>query len=40
LLVSGFMLYPHLIMYKEMKEGIMTELNYHKIAHCCGERNM
>ena len=38
--VGGVFLYPHIIMYKEMKEGIMTEYNYHKIAHCCGNRNM
>ena len=38
--MGGVFLYPHIIMYKEMKEGIMTEYNYHKIAHCCGNRNM
>jgi len=38
--ISGVCLYPHIIMYKEMREGIMTELNYHKIARCCGDRNM
>jgi hypothetical protein len=38
--MGGVFLYPHLMMYKEMKEGIMTEYNYHKIAHCCGNRNM
>mmetsp|Transcript_43529 Transcript_43529/g.47215 ORF Transcript_43529/g.47215 Transcript_43529/m.47215 type:complete len:250 (-) Transcript_43529:267-1016(-) len=38
--LSALCLYPHVIMYKEMKEGIMTELNYHKIARCCGDRNM
>ena len=38
--MGGLFLYPHIIMYKEMKEGIMTEYNYHKIAHCCGNRNM
>jgi len=38
--LSALLLYPHVIMYKEMKEGIMTELNYHKVARCCGDRNM
>ena len=38
--MGGLFLYPHIMMYKEMKEGIMTEYNYHKIAHCCGNRNM
>jgi hypothetical protein len=39
-LMGALFLYPHIIMYKEMKEGIMTDYNYHKIAHCCGNRNM
>jgi len=40
MLMSGLFLYPHIIMYKEMREGTMTELNYHKVARCCGDRQM
>lgn len=36
-LVSGLFLYPHICLVKEMKEGIMTEANYHneKQSCCC-----
>lgn len=40
IIMSGLFLYPHIFMYKLMKEGIMTDYNYHKIASCCGSRQM
>eukprot|EP00536_Pseudo-nitzschia_multiseries_P018667 jgi/Psemu1/316142/fgenesh1_kg.2864_\ len=40
LLMSGLFLYPHIFMLKLMKEGVMTDYNYHKIATCCGNRQM
>jgi hypothetical protein len=33
--IAGFFLYPHIIMIKEMQEGIMTEDNYSSVATCC-----
>lgn len=38
--ISGLFLYPHYFMLKLMKEGVMTDYNYHKIASCCGNRQM
>ena len=40
LLQSGFFFYPHYIFVEEMKQGIMNEYNYHKIAFCCGNKEM
>ena len=40
LIIGGLMLYPHVYMVKLMKEGIMTPQNYHRIASCCGDRQM
>jgi hypothetical protein len=34
--ISGLFFYPHVILLKEMKEGIMTDYNYPNIASCCG----
>ena len=36
-LVAGFFLYPHIIMIKEMQDGIMTESNYDEGVCCCCE---
>jgi hypothetical protein len=33
--IAGVFLYPHIIMIKEMQEGIMTEDNYSSVATCC-----
>merc|ERR1712224_454415 len=38
--VAGSFLYPHVVMYKEIQDDIMTEHNYPNIAHCCGDRDM
>lgn len=38
--VSSLFLYPHVCMFKLMKDGVMTEYNYHNIASCCGDRRM
>mmetsp|Transcript_13864 Transcript_13864/g.28122 ORF Transcript_13864/g.28122 Transcript_13864/m.28122 type:complete len:218 (-) Transcript_13864:255-908(-) len=38
--MNSLFLYPHYYMLKLMKEGIMTDYNYHKIASCCGNRRM
>jgi len=35
---AALCLYPHAAMYRLMREGVMTDYNYHRIAHCCGER--
>lgn len=37
LLLNGFLLYPHVFLYKELKEGIMTPTNYdmEKQSCCC-----
>ncbi|VEU37609.1 unnamed protein product [Pseudo-nitzschia multistriata] len=40
ILISGLFLYPHYFMLKLMKEGVMSDYNYHKIASCCGDRQM
>jgi len=40
LIVGLLMLYPHVCMWKLMKEGIMTPQNYHKVASCCGDKHM
>jgi len=40
IIVSSLFLYPHYFMHKLMKAGIMTDYNYHKIASCCGDRQM
>lgn len=40
IILSGLFLYPHIFMVKLMKEGVMTDYNYHKIASCCGNREM
>jgi len=40
IIVSALFLYPHYFMHKLMKAGIMTDYNYHKIASCCGDRQM
>ena len=34
--LSTFFLYPHVIFYKEMKEGIMTQENFAREKNCCG----
>jgi len=28
--------YPHYFFMKEINEGIMSDYNYHNVAHCCG----
>jgi len=40
IIFSALCLYPHIYMYKLMEAGIMTDINYHKIANCCGDRIM
>ena len=40
IILAGVFLYPHIYLIKEMKEGIMTDYNYHNVASCCGSRNM
>jgi hypothetical protein len=40
MIFAGLGLYPHYFMYQLMKEGIMTDYNYHKIASCCGDKKM
>jgi hypothetical protein len=35
-IIAGLFFYPHVILIKEMKEGIMTDYNYHNVASCCG----
>lgn len=40
LLIGGMMLYPHIYMIKLMQEGIMTPHNYHRVATCCGDKQM
>mmetsp|Transcript_14577 Transcript_14577/g.40510 ORF Transcript_14577/g.40510 Transcript_14577/m.40510 type:complete len:211 (-) Transcript_14577:259-891(-) len=40
IIMSGLFLYPHIYMLKLMREGIMTDYNYHKIATCCGSRHL
>ena len=39
-IMNSLFLYPHYYMLKLMKEGVMTDYNYHKIATCCGNRQM
>ena len=36
--IYGLGFYAHFYMAKLMKEGIMTDENYHKIAGCCGKK--
>jgi hypothetical protein len=36
IIISALFFYPHVILIKEMKEGIMTDYNYPNIASCCG----
>lgn len=40
IIFAGLCLYPHIYMYKLMEAGIMTEINYHKVANCCGDRTL
>ena len=40
IVLQASFLYPHFFMYQLMVAGIMNEVNYHKIASCCGERHM
>lgn len=40
MIVSALFLYPHVFMFKLMRDGVMTEYNYHNIASCCGDRRM
>ena len=38
---SGFFLYPHYFMLKQMNSGLLSPQNYHKVANCCcGDRKM
>lgn len=37
-IIYGLGVYAHYYMAKLMKEGIMTDENYHKIAGCCGKK--
>ena len=32
----GLFLYPHIILLKEIQSGIMSEMNYEHVVHCCG----
>jgi len=38
--LSALYLYPHVSMFKLMRDGVMTEYNYPNIASCCGDRRM
>jgi hypothetical protein len=33
--VKGLFLYPHLVLIKEIREGIMTDYNYANVKNCC-----
>lgn len=33
--LTGLFLYPHIVLIKEIKEGIMTDYNYERVRSCC-----
>ncbi|KAL3934147.1 MAG: hypothetical protein SGBAC_010069 [Bacillariaceae sp.] len=35
-ILAGALGYPHYFFMKEMNQGIMSDYNYHNVAHCCG----